>query len=266
MNRETGEPANPARPDLGQVDLGSAAVERATVEQATGDPSSERFFRETGLSAEIARISEPVLEGLGYRLVRVHVGGQDGLTVQIMAERPDGTMAIEDCEIVSRDVSAVLDTFDPMPGAYRLEVSSPGIDRPLVRPSDFEDWRGHEARIELREPVSGRKRWRGELEGLVDGEARVICEIDGLGRQVLGFPIALVAEAKLVLTDELVREALRSAKQSVGDGTAGNDEAETTAVVAATPGDLEARKQRRKKDKKPARGRAAVPANDTSKD
>ena len=83
---------------------------------------------------------------------------------------------------------------------------------------------------------------------------------------LIGFPIALVAEAKLVLTDELVREALRSAKQSVGDGTAGNDEAETTAVVAATPGDLEARKQRRKKDKKPARGRAAVPANDTSKD
>ena len=254
MNRETGEPSTAGGANLGLAGVDPAPLSTPAVLQTAGDPGSERFFRETGLSAHIARISEPVIEGLGYRLVRVHVGGQDGLTVQIMAERPDGTMAIGDCEAVSRDVSAVLDTFDPMPGAYRLEVSSPGIDRPLVRPCDFENWRGHEARIELKEAVSGRKRWRGEIEGLVDGEARLICEVEGLGRQVIGFPIALVAEAKLVLTDELVREALREAKQ----GSAGGGPEDATAALA-TPGDVEARKQRRKKDRKPARGRAAVP-------
>jgi len=197
---------------------------RVKMSQESGEPgvtagagevaSQQRFYRETGRAADVARICEPVLEGLGYRLVRVHVGGQDGQTVQIMAERPDGTMTIADCEFVSRDLSAVLDTFDPIPGAYRLEVSSPGIDRPLVRASDFENWRGLEARIELKEPVGGRKRWRGELEGLADDEVRLVCEIEGLGRQVLGLPVGLIAEAKLILTDELVRLALRSAKQA----------------------------------------------------
>jgi ribosome maturation factor RimP len=184
-------------------------------EQNDSAPSADstRFYREHGQAGEIARIAEPVLDGLGYRLVRIKIsGGEDGPTIQIMAERPDGSMTIEDCEKVSRDLSAVLDTFDPIHGAYRLEISSPGIDRPLVRPSDFDDWHGHEARIELKEPVSGRKRWRGEIEGLVDGEARVICEIEGLGRQTVGFPVTLIAEAKLVLTDDLVRDALRASK------------------------------------------------------
>ncbi len=174
---------------------------------------SARFYREHGQAADIAQIVEPVLEGLGFRLVRIKIsGGEEGPIVQVMAERPDGTMAIEDCETVSRDLSAVLDTFDPIHGAYRLEVSSPGIDRPLVRASDFEDWSGFETRIELKEPVSGRKRWRGEIEGLVDGEARVVCEIEGLGLQTVGFPVAMIAEAKLVLTDALVRDALRASK------------------------------------------------------
>jgi ribosome maturation factor RimP len=188
----------------------SAHTDRGETAQPT---DSTRFFRESGLAAEIARIAEPVLEGLGYRLVRIKIGGSaDGQIVQVMAERPDGSMTIEDCETVSRDLSAVLDTTDPIREAWRLEVSSPGIDRPLVRPSDFEDWAGHEARIELKEPVSGRKRWRGEIEGLVDGEARVVCEIEGMGRQTVGFPIALIDEAKLLLTDALVRDALRAGK------------------------------------------------------
>ncbi|MGE0626617.1 MAG: ribosome maturation factor RimP [Hyphomicrobiaceae bacterium] len=174
--------------------------------------AGKRFIRETGLAAEIAGIAEPVLEGLGFRLVRVQVSGRDGVTIQIMAERPDGTMTIEDCEAVSRDLSAVLDTFDPVHGSYRLEVSSPGIDRPLVRPSDFEDWQGSEARIELKEAVGGRKRWRGELEGFEDGEVRLICDIEGedgaTSRQVVGFPVALIADAKLVMTDDLIRNAL----------------------------------------------------------
>lgn len=179
---------------------------------------SARFIRETGIAAEIASIAEPVLEGLGFRLVRIVISGQDGQTVQIMAERPDGTMSIDDCETISRDVSPLLDTFDPISGAYRLEVSSPGIDRPLVRPSDFEDWQGFEARVELKEAVSGRKRWRGTLEGFEDAEVRMICEIEGpdgkATPQVVGFPVAMVADAKLMLTDELIRDALRRDKKS----------------------------------------------------
>lgn len=175
---------------------------------------SERFVRETGLAAAIAEVAEPVIEGLGFRLVRVVVSGSDGQTVQIMAERADGTMTIEDCEAVSRDLSVLLDTFDPVPGAYRLEISSPGIDRPLVRPSDFADWEGSEARVELKAPISGRKRWRGTIEGFADGEVRMECEVEGMGRQIVGFPVGLVSEAKLVLTDELVRETLRRANQA----------------------------------------------------
>lgn len=174
----------------------------------------ERFLAETGLGARIAALVEPVLAGLGFRLVRVKVSGGETATVQVMAERPDGTFAIEDCEAVSRELSPVLDAHDPISGAYRLEVSSPGIDRPLVRPSDFIAWAGHEAKLELKEPVNGRKRFRGLIEGFEDGEVRVVCDLEDLGKQVLGFPVALVADAKLVLTDELVRQSLRRGKKS----------------------------------------------------
>nr|PZN87922.1 MAG: ribosome maturation factor RimP [Pseudomonadota bacterium] len=180
---------------------------------------TRRFIRETGVAAEIAALVEPVLEDLGFRLVRVKVHGRDGQTVQIMAERPSGTITIEDCEAISRELSPLLDVHDPLPGSYRLEISSPGIDRPLVRPSDFKDWAGYEAKIELKELVSGRKRFRGVLEGYEDGEVRMICTLDQRGTQVLGFPVDLIAEAKLVLTDELIREALRRAKKtSKGNG------------------------------------------------
>ena len=108
---------------------------------------------------------------MGFRLVRVAISGRDGSTVQIMAERPDGTITVEECAEISRSLSPVLDAHDPIPGQYTLEMSSPGIDRPLVRPSDFEDWAGYEAKIELKEPISGRKRFRGVLEG-VEGRAR----------------------------------------------------------------------------------------------
>ena len=179
-----------------------------------------RFIRETGQAAEIADVIEPVLEGLGFLLVRVVISGQDGQTLQIMAERPDGSMTIDDCETISRDLSPILDTFDPVSGAYRLEVSSPGIDRPLVRVSDFDDWSGFEARVELKQAVSGRKRWRGELEGIEDNEVRMVCEIEGQGRQSVGFPVSMVAEAKLMLTDELIRDALRRDKKERKAGTA----------------------------------------------
>jgi ribosome maturation factor RimP len=183
------------------------------MEALEGGADDRRFVHETGLAATIAALVEPVLEHLGFRLVRVHVMGRDGQTVQIMADRPDGTISIDDCEAISRELSPLLDAHDPLPGSYRLEVSSPGIDRPLVRPSDFETWAGHEAKIELKQPVNARKRYRGVLEGFEGGEVHLICELDQLGRQVLGFPVALISEARLVLTDALIRDALRRSKE-----------------------------------------------------
>jgi ribosome maturation factor RimP len=162
----------------------------------------------------VADLVEPALLDRGFRLVRVAVSGGEGKTVQVMAERADGTLTIEDCETISRDISPLLDVHDPIAGRYRLEVSSPGIDRPLVRPSDFEDWSGYEAKIELKEPIDGRKRFRGTLEGFEDGEVRIAVDLDQIGRTVIGLPVGLVGEAKLVLTDELIREALRRAKKS----------------------------------------------------
>ena len=176
--------------------------------------SAERFQRETGLAAEIAGIAEPVIEDLGYRLVRVAVsGGHEDRILQIMAERPDGTITVDDCEKISKALSPVLDVADPLPGAYRLEISSPGIDRPLVRPSDFEAWSGHVVKIELKEPIEGRRRFKGTLEGFEDGEVRVECDLGEQGIQHLGLPVNLVADAKLVLTDDLIREALARAKK-----------------------------------------------------
>ena len=179
---------------------------------------SERFVRETGLAASLAELVEPVLEDLGFRLVRAKVEGRDDLTVQIMAERSDGTITVDDCESISRQLSPLLDVHDLVPGTYRLEISSPGIDRPLVRPSDFEDWAGHEAKIELTEMVDGRKRFRGRLEGYEDGEIRIEVELRDVGPTVLGLPVELIKDAKLVLNDELIREALTRAKKEKRSG------------------------------------------------
>ena len=193
-----------------------------------GAPSGERFIHETGLAAGIASLVEPVLTDLGFRLVRVQLTGSDSQTLQIMAERPDGTMSVGDCETVSRQVSPVLDAYDPLSSAYRLEISSPGIDRPLVRPSDFEDWAGFDAKIELKQPVNGRRRFRGVLDGFENGEVRIECDLDQVGKQVLGFPMALIGEAKLVLSDDLIRETLRRAKKLKERGVvAGSDEGST---------------------------------------
>ena len=166
----------------------------------------------------MATIVEPVIEQLGYRLVRVRVSGAEGCTVQIMAERPDGTMTVEDCEAVSRALSPVLDMADPIDRAYRLEISSPGIDRPLVRKSDFERYAGHVAKIETAMPFQGRRRFRGILMG-TEGEAVRIRRddaADGEGAEVL-LPIEEMSEAKLVLTDQLVTEALRREKSAKRD-------------------------------------------------
>jgi ribosome maturation factor RimP len=192
----------------------------------SGQASDTRFVGETGVAAEIAALAEPVLHDLGFRLVRVVLSGRNGATVQIMAERPEGTITVAECAEISRRLSPVLDVHDPIQGQYTLEVSSPGIDRPLVRPSDFETWAGYEAKIELKEPLAGRKRFRGVLEGIEGGEVRIEVDLDQLGRQVVGLPLGLIGEARLVLTDELVREALRRAKKGNRDQAAAADAAD----------------------------------------
>jgi ribosome maturation factor RimP len=183
-----------------------------TVQAKTADLDEPRLVRETGIAARVAAITEPVLMGLGYRLVRARVTGRDGCTVQIMAERPDGSFTIDDCEAASRALSPALDVEDPISSAYRLELSSPGIDRPLVRRSDFERNAGNEVKIEMEIPVEGRKRFRGELVGAEGTDARVrITDATG-GPQTVRLPIGDMAEARLVLTEALVAESLRRGK------------------------------------------------------
>ena len=175
-----------------------------------------RLLTETGIAARIAAIVEPAIVGLGYRLVRVAVTGRDGCTVQVMAERPDGTFSIEDCEIASRMLSPTLDAENPIERAYRLELSSPGIDRPLARRSDFERYAGHEVKVEMTLPVDGRKRFRGLLLGAEGGDARIKRKdpAPGEAEEVL-LPIADMVEARLMLTEALVTEALRRSKAAV---------------------------------------------------
>jgi ribosome maturation factor RimP len=170
-----------------------------------------RLTRETGLEARIAHIVEPIANDLGYELVRVKVSGLNGMTVQIMAERADGTMRVEDCERLSRNVSPAMDVADPISREYHLEISSPGIDRPLTRAKDFENWTGHEAKVELDTPLDGRRRFRGVLLGVKDGAAgiRVLdTPADGEAGEAW-LPVEDIGEARLVLTDALVKAALR---------------------------------------------------------
>ena len=187
----------------------------------TGDPlgidaprphdDRARLVSEHGVDARVAAIVEPIAESMGYHIVRVRMGNQNGGTLQIMAERHDGTMAVEDCEALSRAISPVLDVEDPIPQAYALEMSSPGIDRPLVRRSDFARWAGHLMKVETREPVGGRRRFRGETVGV--GPDGFVIELDGsaAGERV-AIPFRLLQEARLILTDELIDESLRADK------------------------------------------------------
>jgi ribosome maturation factor RimP len=192
---------------------------------ATPEP---RLIAESGTAARVAALAEPILAGLGYRLVRVRVSGADGCTVQVMAEKPDGTMLIEDCEAASRALSPVLDTADPIDRAYRLEISSPGIDRPLVRRSDFERYAGHVVKVELERPLDGRKRFRGVLAGVDGAAARIRNEDAKAEPPEFLLPIDDMAEAKLVLTDALVTEALRRAKAEERETQDTQDQAEAT--------------------------------------
>ena len=174
--------------------------------ETTGD---DRIVRESGIDARVASIILPVLRAIGFRLVRVRLLGQNGLTLQIMAEREDGTMTVEDCEEVSRAISPALDVDDPIEKAYHLEVSSPGIDRPLVRKSDFVAWTGHLIKMETAVLVADRKRFKGRIAEA--GEDDVLIERDkaAYGEQpAVRIPYDSIAEARLILTDDLIRDAL----------------------------------------------------------
>ena len=169
------------------------------------DLTEKRYIKETGLEQRIARIVEPIANDLGYALVRVKVTQENGCTLQIMAEDADGRFAITDCERLSKDISPALDVEDPIDREYHLEVSSPGIDRPLVRARDYRTYRGHEAKVELGDPLNGRKRFRGLIEGVTDDTVTIRLPDVPKGddpNHVL--PLASVAEAKLVMTDKLM--------------------------------------------------------------
>jgi ribosome maturation factor RimP len=172
-----------------------------------------RLVVEPGAAVRVSAIAGPVLQGMGYRLVRIKISGEAGCTVQIMAERPDGSMQIEDCEAISRALSPVMDIADPIERAYRLEISSPGIDRPLVRRSDFERFTGHLVKIEMAVPHQGRKRFKGTLSGVEGDQIRL--HRDDV--KASDDPDALltmedISDARLVLTDELIAESMRRGK------------------------------------------------------
>lgn len=191
-----------------------------------------RLVMDTGVAARVAHLAAPVLAQLGYRVVRVRLLQQNGQTLQIMAERPDGTMTIDDCEAASQALSPELDVADLIANEYRLEISSPGVDRPLVRLSDFLRALGHEAKIELTHPLaSGRKRFRGIIRG-VEGEGRdALLALERTDARPdeetnVSLPLADLDEGRLVLTEALIRESLRAGKHQQSEETQDATEAE----------------------------------------
>ncbi|WP_332689823.1 ribosome maturation factor RimP [Devosia sp.] len=172
------------------------------------DLTEQRYIKETGLEARISRIVEPVANGLGFSLVRVKITQENGTTLQIMAEDENGRFTIVNCETLSKDLSPVLDVEDPIDREYHLEVSSPGIDRPLVRKRDFGAHLGHEAKIELADMINGRKRFRGFIKA-VDDEAVTVTLPDAPAGTDPDHRLlfATLAEAKLVMTDALMEKA-----------------------------------------------------------
>ena len=165
------------------------------------------LIAKTAIDKRLADIVTPIIEGLGFELVRLRLMGGKTATLQIMAERPEGGIEVDDCAAISTAVSAVLDVEDPIEDNYTLEVSSPGIDRPLTRLKDFDAWAGYVAKIETTELIDGRKRFKGEVAGTEGCE--VLIDID---EGTIGLKFDWLAEAKLVLTDDLIREMLRQRK------------------------------------------------------
>ncbi len=185
------------------------------------------LIAKTAIDRRLADIVTPAIEGLGFELVRIRLMGGKTRTLQIMADRPEGGIVVEDCARISTAVSAILDVEDPVEDNYILEVSSPGIDRPLTRLKDFDVWQGYEARIETQELIDGRRRFKGTLSGTEGDE--VLIEIEDAGAPVtIGLKFDWLADAKLVLTDDLIAEMLRQRKASGVIDETEFDEIETT--------------------------------------
>ena len=194
----------------------------APFEKAPEGLDEVRLIVESGQARRIAEIVDGPLRSVGYRVVRVKLSGAASPILQIMAEKPDGTMSVEDCEAASTAISPHLDLEDPITAPYRLEMSSPGIDRPLVRESDFQRAVGHEARIELERPLEGRKRFRGEIEAVerIEGQLAVDLRLaaeGGAEETVARLAVADMAEARLVLTEALIRDSLHREKRQIKD-------------------------------------------------
>ncbi|NEJ88717.1 ribosome maturation factor RimP [Rhizobium leguminosarum] len=183
-----------------------------------------RLITETGLDQRLADIIEPVLVGIGIRLIRVRMLNQNGATMQVMAERNDGTMSVQDCEEVSMAISPVLDVEDPIDKEYHLEVSSPGIDRPMVRKSDFVRWQGHLVKCETSILIDNRKRFRGKIvEAGADGFTLERDQVAYGEEQKVTIPFTALSDAKLILTDDLIRDALRADKLAKAQAANQND-------------------------------------------
>ena len=168
-------------------------------------------------ASHLEPVFEPVIERAGFKLVRLRIMGGAAKTLQVMAERPDGSMDVEGCAALSHALLDFIEAEDPIEGDYEIEVSSPGIDRPLTRPMDFSRWAGHEAKIELNAPVDGRKRFRATVLGLDGSDVRI--RDTSIGNDEIKVPFRAIANAKLVLTDKLINEDLKArAGASAGAG------------------------------------------------
>ncbi len=179
------------------------------------------LIAKTSMDQRLASIVAPVIEDMGFELVRIRLQGGNTPLLQIMAERPEGGIEVDECAQISTAVSAVLDVEDPIIDAYTLEVSSPGIDRPLTRIKDFETFEGYEAKLETQELIDGRKRFKGVLAGVEDGEVLI-----NITEGTVGLQFDWLADAKLVLTDDLIKEMLKARKAQ------GFDETEFDYIVA----------------------------------
>lgn len=200
-------------------------------QKLAADANEARIITETGIDRRIAEIIEPVLVAMDFRLVRVRLMNQNGVTLQVMAERQDGTMTVQDCEAVSMAISPVLDVEEPVDKAYNLEVSSPGIDRPMVRKSDFERWQGHIVKFETSILVENRKRFRGKIVKVDENGFTIERDQIAYGEEpTVEIPFNTLADAKLILTDDLIRDALRADKLARNAAANQNEEDEDTSI------------------------------------
>ena len=184
------------------------------------------LIAKAAIDRRLAKIITPVIEDLGYELVRIRLMSGKTTTLQIMAEKPEGGIEVDDCAAISTAVSAIMDVEDPILDAYTLEVSSPGIDRPLTRLKDFDMWVGYEAKIETTELIDGRRRFKGAISGTEGDE--VLIQIEDQGEEVvIGLKFEWLEDAKLILTDDLIRDVLRARKDAGQVDEAQFDEIET---------------------------------------